>query len=459
MNPQIILAQSDLFTRAVHDFHLPKEQRQKITHKRARAIALSFDLTVEDVLTCTEKFWDSTLHPINLIDGAATALWTIHVNLACGTLSPYAASQPHIRELCCRILAFEVTAHYMLTEVGHGLNAQNIETTAELRPDGAFEIHTPNPGAAKFMLAGIPAGCVPRIAVPGLRHTTFVVPLNDGKSMYEGVSCRYDRSGTWPVGHAITSFNPFVGDIKSTLRPRIQFLMTLCIPSLRICAYIVTQYAKRRTVANSQGAVVPILSFCTTQVPILRVLSQAAVLEAFYKELRPSFSASEHLDLSSVVDIRNGLAAVFKTFIALTDQLGAQGLFTENQLISMEMEIRGMTIAEGDVTVIYIRLASKLLLGRYNLPEPRYPSYLLAFHEKAVFAEMKELLKGMNNRHRSDEFNWLLLPRSVSLVTAIGHQMAHEVAIDAGVDLLLINLYRTGAVIQDLAWYVKRGIS
>lgn len=40
-------------------------------------------------------------------------------------------------------------AHYMLTEVGHGLDSQNIETTAELRPDGSFEIHTPNPGAAK----------------------------------------------------------------------------------------------------------------------------------------------------------------------------------------------------------------------------------------------------------------------------------------------------------------------
>lgn len=175
-----------------------------------------------------------------------------------------------------------------------------------------------------------------------------------------------DRSGTRPVGHAITSFNrvrlpatAFVGDIKSTLRPRIQFLTSiwrlgigsatmaaLCIPGLRIAAYITTQYAKRRMVANSQGARVPILSFRTTQVPILRALCQATVLEAFYKELRPYFSASEHLDLSSVVDIRNGLAAVFKTLsihhyressVTLTDRLGAQGLFTENQLVAMEV--------------------------------------------------------------------------------------------------------------------------
>ncbi|KAJ6575618.1 acyl-CoA dehydrogenase NM domain-like protein [Mycena vulgaris] len=497
MTPQTALAGSELFISAVHDFRLTKEQRQEITHARAKAIALSFDLTINDVLTCSEKFWDSTLHPINSVDGAATALWTIHVNLACGTLTQYAANYPDMHELCRKILAFEVTAHYMLTEVAHGLDSQNIETTAELRSDGGFELHTPNPGAAKFMPASIPAGGVPRIAVVMARLVVqgrdcgirpFVVPLNDGKSMYEGVSCRVlpDRSGTRPVGHAITSFNrvrlpatALVGDLNSPLRPRIQFLTSiwrlgigsatmaaLCIPGLRLGAYIVSQYAKRRTVANSQGMVVPILSFRTTQVPILRALSQAAVLEAFYRELRPYFSNTDHLDLSTVVDIRNGLAAVFKTLaiqhyrdssITLTDRLGARGLFIENQLISFEMELRGMTIAEGDVTVICIRLASELLLGRYSLPQAKYPTSPLAKHEQAVFAEMKELLKGMNSRHRSEEFNRLLLPRSVALVVAIGQRMAYESAVDAGVDPLLLDVYRAGAVIQDLAWYVESG--
>jgi hypothetical protein len=121
---QNLLAQSHLFTRATYDFTLTKDQRQEVTHERAKAIALSFskpffrrnfrhahrsDLTVEDILTCSEKFWNATLHPINVIDGAAAALWTIHVNLACGTLTQYAGSRPEIRELCRQILAFEMT--------------------------------------------------------------------------------------------------------------------------------------------------------------------------------------------------------------------------------------------------------------------------------------------------------------------------------------------------------------
>ncbi|KAJ7347090.1 acyl-CoA dehydrogenase NM domain-like protein [Mycena albidolilacea] len=494
---QNLLAQSHLFTRATYDFTLTKDQRQEVTHERAKAIALSFNLTVEDILTCSEKFWNATLHPINVIDGAAAALWTIHVNLACGTLTQYAGSRPEIRELCRQILAFEMTAHYMLTEVGHGLDSQNIETTAELLPDGNFEIHTPNRRAAKFMPASIIAGGVPRIAVLmaqlivrgqrcGIRP--FVVPLNDGKIMHPGVSCRVlpDRSGTRPIGHAITTFTrvkipatAFIGDLDSTLPPRIQFLASiwrlgvgsatmaaLCIPALRVCAHIATQYAKRRTVSDSQGNVVPIITFRTTQVPILRALSEAAVTEALYKEIRPYFSAEDTSDLPNVLAIRNALAGVMKTItvyhfressISLTDRLGAQGLFSENQLVALEMEIRGMTIAEGDVTVLCIRLASELLLGRYSLPAPRYPDSLLAQHEKAIFAEMRELLAGMNNKHRSEEFNRLLLPRSKAFIVTIGQRMAYEAAVDARVDPVLVSLYEASAIIQDLSWYVESG--
>lgn len=37
----------------------------------------------------------------------------------------------------------------MLTELGHGLDARNLETTATLLPNDGFELHTPSPNAAK----------------------------------------------------------------------------------------------------------------------------------------------------------------------------------------------------------------------------------------------------------------------------------------------------------------------
>jgi hypothetical protein len=39
----------------------------------------------------------------------------------------------------------------MLTELGHGLDARNLQTVATLLPDGGFDLHTPTPDAAKYV--------------------------------------------------------------------------------------------------------------------------------------------------------------------------------------------------------------------------------------------------------------------------------------------------------------------
>lgn len=44
-----------------------------------------------------------------------------------------------------------IRAQFMLTEVGHGLDARNLETTATLLPDGGFELHSPSEAAAKLV--------------------------------------------------------------------------------------------------------------------------------------------------------------------------------------------------------------------------------------------------------------------------------------------------------------------
>lgn len=103
----------------------------------------------------------------------------------------------------------------MLTEVGHGLDAPNLETTATLLPNGEFDLHTPNEGARKwvrpsnngsldlrmhrYMPPTGPFGSIPRIAVVFARLVVngenrgirpFVVPLGDGKQMCKGVTSR-----------------------------------------------------------------------------------------------------------------------------------------------------------------------------------------------------------------------------------------------------------------------------
>jgi acyl-CoA oxidase len=105
--------------------------------------------------------------------------------------------------------------------------------------------------------------------------------------------------------------------------------------------------------------------------------------------------------------------------------------------------------------VLLIGLASELLLGRYAVPPPRNPSSPLALHERGIFTEMQDILKSMGGKYRSEEFNRLLLPRSTALVQAIGHRMAYEAAISAGVHAPLVDLYEAGAIACDMGWYME----
>jgi hypothetical protein len=105
----------------------------------------------------------------------------------------------------------------MLTEVGHGLDARNLETTATLVPSGGFELHSPTPGAAKcvtFQLphwmfrpdhfrcmppttprSGLPtvAVVIARLIVDGENRGVrpFLVPLSDGREMCKGVTAKF----------------------------------------------------------------------------------------------------------------------------------------------------------------------------------------------------------------------------------------------------------------------------
>lgn len=134
---------------------------------RFKDLMLSIGFTEDDVKLRTSKLWDLHIDPIICLDGAAATLLTIQINLAAGTLASYADDQPHHRDLLRKMCLFEVsyvtplpstyhthkmTTHrgqFCLTELNHGLDALNIETTATILPGGGFELNTPHPGAAK----------------------------------------------------------------------------------------------------------------------------------------------------------------------------------------------------------------------------------------------------------------------------------------------------------------------
>lgn len=103
--------------------------------------------------------------PILCLDGAATTLLTIQYNLCIGTIAPFALKRPELVPLLRSLLKYETmyvakvtyfvprtecrSGQFCLTEIGHGLDAFNLGTTATRLPSGEFDLHTPTPNNAK----------------------------------------------------------------------------------------------------------------------------------------------------------------------------------------------------------------------------------------------------------------------------------------------------------------------
>jgi len=444
-------------------------------------------MTMDDLLKLSDKFWDFHRDPIVSVDGGAFTIMTIQYNLCAGTIARYAVQQPDMISLVEDLLRFRKHGQFLMTEVGHGIDMANIETSATLLPSGEFILHTPNPQAAKCMPPTLPAGR-PCIAVVFARLIVgkedrgirpFVVALNDGNQMCTGVTARLfpERGGASPVNHAVTAFNnvrlpsnSLLGSFEKPASAKANMVQAtwriavgsmalgcLAIPMMQTYATIGAMYSLRRHVGPPENRI-PIIHFRTQQIPILTTTAQVYVMEAFARWATKIFR-----DTSLDTRVRHGIAAVLKAVmvqhsqasaIAISDRCGAQGLFAHNQITSTYGVMRGIAIAEGDILALSIRLVSELLQGRYKLPAARDASSFLARHEMGLFEE-KRVVMASAKHHRGDETNRLVLPYCVSMVEAIGHRMAYEAAVAEGVQPELIDLYVASVVKLDAAWYIE----
>ncbi|OBZ66992.1 hypothetical protein A0H81_12978 [Grifola frondosa] len=104
------------------------------SYEKAKATGLAYDLTIHDFFSLTPKFWELHNDPIVLLDGGA--ITTTH-----HSVQPVRWNNSQYRK----------HGQFLMTELGHGLDIGNIETTATLLPSGEFLLNSPTPQAAKFM--------------------------------------------------------------------------------------------------------------------------------------------------------------------------------------------------------------------------------------------------------------------------------------------------------------------
>jgi acyl-CoA oxidase len=93
-----------------------------------------------------------------------------------------------------------------------------------------------------------------------------------------------------------------------------------------------------------------------------------------------------------------------------------------------------------------------MLQGKYMVPSPMDPQSLLARHEAGLFKENRATLASFSS-HRSRDVNRLILPQCQPIMEAIGHRMAYDAAVAAGVQQDLVNLFVASAIKADAMWY------
>ena len=453
------------------------------------------------------------------MDTAALTIVAIHTNLCMGTIARYVKSQPNLEPLLKRLETFELCAEFMLTEIGHGLDARSIETTATLSADRrSFDLHTPSSAAAKSMPPTTPLGNVPKVAVVfaqlivdnenhGVR--TFVVRITDGSRMCRGISSKLlpQRPGTRPLDHALTWFSHvrvdrdcLLGAIEKPDDVRRTFfeqthrvtvgglaLSLVNVPALKAAVYLAYVFSQKRVVNNpASNLPVPILSFPTQYGPIVSAAAHAAVMEASGRSAISLFTAP-----GVSAPVRHAIACVYKAtatfatqrhFSELSERCGWRGMFTFNKISELQLALKGNSIAEGDVTVLCISkskseprakksplqlltccslsgLASELLQGRYQFPPSSQPGSMLTKHERGLFDQLQRHLtvnKTGPASHRSAAFTQHVTPRARDLVQAIGHRFFYDSALSS--DLVspeLLDVWEADCMLEDAAWYVE----
>ncbi|KAJ7236823.1 hypothetical protein C8J57DRAFT_1088016 [Mycena rebaudengoi] len=283
-------------------------------------------LTAVDVETLTQPFGDLHVDPAMAMDTAAGTFIIIQLNLVAGTLVKYLKDSPSLNALMNDILAFDVLAHFCLTEMGHGLDAINIETTATLLPDGSLNcilrIWVP---LSSIMPPTSPCG-IPAVGIVfaklivkgddyGIRP--FILSLNDGNVMMSSIKLLPPREGSLPLSHSITVFNrvklppsALLGPLGVLLEDRMALRAHHMNTHLangggRTCtrrklylgsgpchrsAFIAGRYSQRRTVDLPDQSRVVILSFRTQHAPILTTLAHAFVAKELFKVAVRQFS-------------------------------------------------------------------------------------------------------------------------------------------------------------------------
>nr|WP_202523542.1 acyl-CoA dehydrogenase [Kitasatospora sp. SID7827] len=349
-----------------------------------------------------------------LVDGAAATVAGIHYNLFLGSLLDDRVSPP--RDLA-PYTALERIGTFLCTERAHGNDAAALETTARYdRERDGFVLHTPHPGAAKYMPNTSPAGgpksavVAARLLVDDTDHGVFLflVPLSDERGTRPGITVTAlpERIGS-PVDHCVTAFDRVRlprtallqgphgrlrpdGTLDSAVgSPRKRFLHAirrvtagkLCMSAstlggCRAALATAVRYAHLRHVSGPvAGQRVPLAAHRSHHARLLACVAAAYAMTFLHRAATERWITHHPAERPAA----ERLVAVAKGWITWRardivtesrERCGARGLFPVNGLAEYAANVDGAITAEGDNLAIWCKAGAEMIFGHDLAAQP-----------------------------------------------------------------------------------------
>lgn len=458
---------------------LSPAERSQLAYRRLRVVNEEIK-SVEEFVAATDRL--VSLHEwLGIVDGTLTTLATIHYNLFLGSL--LGLDTRHTVDLSpfTRLRQYGTV---LITELGYGNNAAELETTATYQPEtDTFVLHTPSLGAQKFMPNTGPAGGVKsglvaaRLIVHGRNCGVFLflVPLRDENGPMPGIRVRLlsETPGS-AVDHAITSFDQVAlprtallagdhgdltaeGAFRSTIgSPRRRFLRSiqrvttgkLCLSAAALAGAragltVAVRYAHRRhTFAPASRTGVPVFAYRCHQTRLLGATARAYAATFLLRETTRRCTGGPDDTEPAAAEVLVAAAKGWITWqardivIECRERCGAQGLLSANRIVDLLTPIESTITAEGDNLVIWTKAAADMLTGRGYSP-PAAPAArtgpltdsallldLLVHHELYCLQQARNRLSGIS-ASPLDRWNHAVNP-ALDLVDAYASRRAAQ---------------------------------
>ncbi|MGA4844571.1 acyl-CoA dehydrogenase [Streptomyces sp. G45] len=369
-----------------------------------------------------------------VVDSGLTTLAGIHYNLFLGSLLDH---DGHLRDVS-RYASLNRTGTFLCTELEHGNDAAALQTTAVLdRATGGFVLHTPHPGAQKFMpntsTVGGPKSAVvaARLLVDDEDHGVFLflTPLSDDMGILPGVTVRPlpPRIGS-PVDHCLTSFDHVWlprtalleadhgrltpgGEVRSDLgNRRKRFLRSisrvttgkLCMSAAatgvsRTALAIAVRFAYSRHISGPKaGTRIPLAAHRSHHGRLLYAVATTYAMTFLHRTAVSRWAEhppEEQAEAERLVAVAKGWNTWQARAIATEcrERCGARGLFAANRLAELVTDLEGTITAEGDNLVIWLKAAAEMIFN-HEVPPHSAPGTAPADRHLSDLAFLRDLL-------------------------------------------------------------------